>query len=236
MKSAESFHDSIADEFDELMDHYDLERRIEVVFETLLEGKDLRGRTVLDAGCGTGAFSAQARARGARVVALDIGPALLRLARAKAKTDVVCASVLTLPFGDGVFDLVISSECIEHTPDPRRAVKELIRVLRPGGLVALTCPNRFWLWSCRLANSLGLRPYRGLENWPSWSEIEDWLSQPPATLEAHFGLHMFPFVVPASHSLLRSLDRWGHRLGRGFVNQCARARRLEEDPKPSPEG
>ena len=46
-----------------------------------------------------------------------------------------------LPFGDGTFDTVISCETIEHVPDPYRAVRELARVLRPGGRLFLTTPN-----------------------------------------------------------------------------------------------
>jgi SAM-dependent methyltransferase len=116
--------------------------------------------------------------------------------------------------------VVISSECIEHTPSPATAVAELVRVLRPGGIFVITCPNRFWHWSCRLANALGIRPYCGLENWPSWSSLRDWSRANDIEIQRHIGLHLFPFVLTPTHGLLRLLDRAGTRLGPLYVNQC----------------
>lgn len=214
------FYDGIADEFDDLMNHYDLERRLDVVFDELLGGIDLRGALVLDAGCGTGEFSTAALARGARVVSVDIGPALLRRTRSKGIERVVAADVAGLPFASGTFDVVLSSECIEHTPSPRSSVLELTRVLRPGGRLALTCPNRTWYWSCAVADRLGIRHYKGLENWPRWSALREWVSEGGVAVSAHRGLHLFPFVLSATQPLLRRLDRLGHAGGPLYVNQC----------------
>ena len=69
----ERFYDTIAGEFDALMNPYDLGRRLEVVFEDLLGGRTLTGFSVLDVGCGTGSFTLAAIGRGARVTSLDIG-------------------------------------------------------------------------------------------------------------------------------------------------------------------
>ena len=215
-------YDTIAADFDQLMNRYDLERRMQVMFDELLGGVDLRDRVVLDAGCGTGYFSAEARARGARVVALDIGPRLLQTARQKGVDHVVAADVARMAFADESFDVVISSECIEHTPSPRASVLEMTRVLRRGGILAVTCPNRTWRWSCTLANALGLRPYLGLENWPGWWTLRAWLAEGGIVVERHVGLHLFPFMLSASHPLLRRLDAAGAWLGPLFVNQCVR--------------
>src|ERR1700752_1968318 len=62
--SSERFYDTIADDFDALMNPYDLERRLDVVFGELLSGRPLSARTVLDVGCGTGAFTLAAVERG----------------------------------------------------------------------------------------------------------------------------------------------------------------------------
>jgi SAM-dependent methyltransferase len=214
------FYDTIAGDFDEIMNGYDLGRRLEVVYDDLLGDVDLSGRRVLDAGCGTGFFSARARAAGAEVVSLDIGVNLLRMARKKGLTRLAAADLLAAPFPDAAFDVVVSSECIEHTPFPPAAVAELARVLKPGGLLALTCPNRFWHWSCVVAGVLGVRPYQGFENWPGWWSLERWLRAGGVSVRRHLGLHLFPFVLTPTHPLLRRLDRAGNLAGPLFVNQC----------------
>ena len=214
------FYDSIASDFDEIMNHYDLQRRLEVIFDQLLNGKDLSGLKLLDAGCGTGYFSRRALAAGADVVSLDIGVNLLKEAQKKGARKPVASDVTKLAFAGDSFDVVISSECIEHTPSPATAVAELVRVLRPGGIFVITCPNRFWHWSCRLANALGIRPYLGLENWPSWSSLRDWSRASGIEIQQHIGLHLFPFVLTPTHPLLRFLDKAGNTLGPLYVNQC----------------
>lgn len=219
----ELFYDTIADRFDDIMNRYDVHRRIDTIYDVLLGAYDLTGRTLLDAGCGTGWFSAAARERGAVVTALDIGPRLLEQVRRKCDAKTVVGDVMNLEFRDDTFDVIVSSECIEHTTDPRRAVSELIRVCKPGGLIALTCPNRHWQWACTLANALRLRPYEGLENWPSWKELRRWITEGGATIRSMRGIHLFPFQIRMLHPLLRRLDAFGDVLGPWCVNQAVLA-------------
>jgi ubiquinone/menaquinone biosynthesis C-methylase UbiE len=216
----EYFYDSIAGDFDALMNPYDLRRRLEVVFDDLLGAEPLTGRRVLDVGCGTGHFSLAATARGAEVVSVDIGIELLRTARGKGVGRVVTGDAGALPFPGSSFDVVVSSECIEHTVDPERSVAEMLRVLRPDGLLALTCPNRTWHWSVVVANALKLRPYRGLENWPSRSTLRRWIENRHARVLRHVGIHCFPFTLALTHPLLRRLDAFGSSLGIFYVNQA----------------
>lgn len=213
-------YDLIAEEFDSIMNRYDVERRLNVVFDQLLDHLDLKGRRLLDAGCGTGLFSVQAAKRGATVVSLDCGKNLLRETRRKGITAVVAGDAARMPVRDGAFDVVVSSECVEHTPSPAATVQELVRVLRPGGWLVVTCPNAFWRWSCTIAGALKLRSYHGLENWPTWGELRTWATDAGIRVHQHIGLHLFPFVFTATHPILRRFDRLGSRWGPIYVNQC----------------
>ena len=108
-------YDAISQKFDSIMDHYDVERRLHVVYEELLRDVSLNGMLLLDAGCGTGWFSREAARRGATVVSLDCGKNLLRETRQKGLNLLVAADAALMPIRDGSFDVVVSSECIEHT-------------------------------------------------------------------------------------------------------------------------
>ncbi len=103
------------------------------------------GRRVLDAGCGVGYGAAMLRRAGAEhVTAVDISEAIVEVARQAAPEGVSCeaADIQQLPYADASFDFVVCFEAIEHVEDPDRALDELARVLSPGGLLAISSPNR----------------------------------------------------------------------------------------------
>lgn len=226
----ERFYDTIADSFDDIMNAYDVRRRLEVVFDELLADVDLREKSLLDAGCGTGRFSESAVCRGATVTSVDIGASLLKHVARRCAARPACGDIMQLPFADETFDVVISSECIEHTPDPQRAVNELIRVCRAGGQIVITCPNRAWHWSLAVANALRIRPYAGLENWPGWFQLRRWIRSAGAACVKSKGIHLFPFHLNATHGVLRSLDCLGGALGPLYVNQAVLAVRTRSAP------
>ncbi|WP_197093746.1 class I SAM-dependent methyltransferase [Nonomuraea sp. SBT364] len=102
------------------------------------DGPGARTR-VLDAGCGSGVVTAGALARGARVTAFDSDAAMAGLAaRRHPEAEVLVARLPRLPFADGTFDAVAGNFIINHAPDTAAALRELRRVLRPGGTAALT--------------------------------------------------------------------------------------------------
>lgn len=213
-------HDRMADAFDYVMNRYDLERRLQVLIDDFLGDCDLQSLYALDAGAGTGWGSCRLKGRGARVVSMDIGPRLVRLAASRCDTIGVVGDLLKVPFPNDTFDIVFSTEVIEHTPNPRQAVRELYRVLKPSGRLALSTPNKAWLWAVKLANHSGARPYTGLENflWPG--ELRRELEQQGGTIIRHTGLHLFPFQLSLLHGLLRRLDRYGDKLLPLMINQC----------------
>jgi SAM-dependent methyltransferase len=99
------------------------------------------GMRVLDVGCGTGVAAITAARMGAQVKAIDLTPQLLERARengAVAEVNVEWreGDAEELPFGDLEFDIVLSQFAHIFAPRPEVALKEMLRVLRPGGTIA----------------------------------------------------------------------------------------------------
>jgi ubiquinone/menaquinone biosynthesis C-methylase UbiE len=111
-----------------------------------------RGQRVLDAGSGTGIFTGAFLARGANVVGLDISFAMLRRAAEKNAAlagQEVAADMMHLPFGDCGFDKTVSVTALEFIPDAPRAVDELFRVTKRGGIVVVATLNSLSPWADR---------------------------------------------------------------------------------------
>ena len=115
-----------------------------------------QGELILDAGCGTGVFMLDFLRAGAAVVGLDVSAPMLRAAIAKthpypfaAPFSGVLGDMLRLPFGDGAFDKSVSVTALEFIADGQRAVGELFRVTRPGGLVVVATLNSLSPWAAR---------------------------------------------------------------------------------------
>jgi SAM-dependent methyltransferase len=107
--------------------------------------QDIAGKWVLDAGCGAGRFAEIAAGRRAELVALDFSSAVEAAAQTLKpfpNTDVVQGSILEPPFRPGVFDFAYSLGVIQHTPDPRRAIKQLVPLVKPGGRFGVTIYGR----------------------------------------------------------------------------------------------
>ncbi len=112
------------------------------------------GDRVLDMGCGGGRHAFALYRRGADVVALDLDEAELKDVSgmfaamrdegevpAGARAQAVRGSAYALPFDDATFDRVVAAEVLEHLPQDQQAMAELVRVLKPGGLIAVTVPR-----------------------------------------------------------------------------------------------
>ncbi|MFJ8821091.1 class I SAM-dependent methyltransferase [Streptomyces sp. NPDC102467] len=106
----------------------------------LLDAAGVReGVRVLDVGTGTGTAAAAASARGAQVAAVDAEPGMVaRAAQAVPGADIRCAGLPRLPFPDASFDAIVGNFVLNHVGQPRAALKELRRLARPEGLIAVT--------------------------------------------------------------------------------------------------
>jgi SAM-dependent methyltransferase len=120
-----------------------------LVLEMLNPGE---GEKILDAGCGTGIFTLDYLAAGAEVVGLDISGPMLAAATRKAAGypfTAIQGDMVDLPFEDGTFDKAVSVTALEFIEDGKRAVDELFRVTKKGGLVVVGTLNSLSPWAAR---------------------------------------------------------------------------------------
>jgi ubiquinone/menaquinone biosynthesis C-methylase UbiE len=126
-------------------------RNRERVLRALVSRYAVPGEPILDAGCGTGL---NLRHLPAGSVGLDINPRNIEVVRRRVPE---CRPVLgdleAMPFLDETFGTVLCSEVLEHVPDPSRAISEIHRVLRPGGVLIGSVPARSWIWRLRFLST-----------------------------------------------------------------------------------
>lgn len=108
------------------------------LFEAVLEATAVgAGTRLLDVGCGSGMLLTLAAERGAEPSGIDVTPELLAIARERLPgADLREGDMESLPFADAAFDAVTGVNAFQFAGDPRRALAEAARVLRPGGLLA----------------------------------------------------------------------------------------------------
>jgi SAM-dependent methyltransferase len=162
---------------------------------------DIQGcKRILDAGCGNGRYSRFLLRRAdpdAQITAFDYSRGMLQRARNRLGTERVthvAADLTRLPYADGIFDAIVCGWVLEHLPDPRPGLRELARVLQPGGkLLLLATEDTFngamcsRMWHCRTYNRADLRKVSA-ECGFNW-EREIWFSR------LHAWLHLGGIIV-----------------------------------------
>ncbi len=149
--------------------------------------EDLKGKLVLDVGCGMGRFAEVATRWGARVVGIDLSAAAQVAARNLVDREFIAlqADVFALPFALEAFDFIYSIGVLHHTPSCERAVKALPQYLKPGGYLSV------WLYS-------------GYNKWYRFSDLYRRITHrmPPRLLHG-----ILSVVVPILNGVDRGL-RW----------------------------
>lgn len=168
---------------------------------------------MLDAGAGDGRLAVELATAGARVIALDRSGGMLGLARERARAMevplwAVQGVVEGLPFPSATFDRVVVSTVLCFSPDPRKALAELARVLKPGGVLVLAELGRWSTWN------LG-RWIRGRRGDPLWSGTRFWRRAELEALTRGAGLRpdawdSAVFYSPAGHA--RGISRVSEKL------------------------
>jgi ubiquinone/menaquinone biosynthesis C-methylase UbiE len=207
MENQQTYFDHLGDDFEKLMDDYDVSRRCYLIFNQLLKDEDIEGKKVLEVGSGTGRISQEIVSRKADLTILDIGENLVRQVREKLSCKGAAGDACCLPFDSNSFEVVISSECIEHTLMPQKAIKEMCRVCRPGGIVCITSPNKLWYPVLWLSIKLNIRKFRGIENWLFSGQASSTMKQSKMSDIQLSGCHLWPFQLKFSRTVLRWFDK-----------------------------
>ena len=220
MSSADriDYFNGLGDKFEQYMSDYDVERRQFLIFSQLLKDKKLQGADVLEVGCGTGRFSEQIVKLGGKLTVLDIGSNLVDEVTRRLSCAGLVGDACDLPIADGSFDFVISSECIEHTLNPKQAIKEMCRVCRQGGMVCLTSPNKLWYPVLVASRKLRLRRFSGIENWVWPREAVAVMLEEGIRDVVIGGCHLWPFQIKFSRFVLRRVDALGRWLYPVMIN------------------
>ncbi|UZE92307.1 MAG: class I SAM-dependent methyltransferase [Methanosarcinales archaeon] len=123
------------------------ESRVKKIIKLILESNLPHKSKILDLGCASGNISLPLIFHGFDVYSVDIKQNVLGWCNKKAKTNKlkscsIVANALDLPFKDEVFDCVVATEMIEHLDSPSEGIDEIKRVLKEGGTIVLSTPNR----------------------------------------------------------------------------------------------
>jgi SAM-dependent methyltransferase len=191
-----------------------------------LVGKlDVRGKTVLEVGAGTGRDSLELAARGAEVWTLDYSDESLELTRRAAgdRLRIVCGDALSLPFGNGSFDIVFHQGLLEHFRQPLDLLAENHRVLRAGGCLLVDVPQRYHYYTAMKHALMAVdRWFAGWETEFSAGELCALMERAGFEVEGCYGENLFPPVW--YRGARRTLLRLGVRLPMYPLSSPAMAR------------
>jgi SAM-dependent methyltransferase len=168
------------------------------VIERVMNGLELpSGARILDAGCGSGRNMVEL-ARHGTVTGVELSKTSVDIARSRGAGEVIEGSVLEMPLADDSFDLAVTLDVIEHLQDDLGALRELRRLVAPGGALLVTVPAYQWLWSGHDEINHHFRRYtrrslRAVAEQAGWKQVRT----------TYFNSLLLPVAI-----LLRILDRF----------------------------
>ncbi|MCC6179577.1 MAG: class I SAM-dependent methyltransferase [Chloroflexi bacterium] len=155
----------------------------------------LEGRRILDIGCGLGMYVDKFRRFSDEVYGVDVDPEKVAQA-SEWLPNISVAPGEHLPFEDGMFDVILLNEVIEHVDDDRLTIQEAYRCLRPGGHIIIYAPNRLYPFETHGFYVFGTYYFRLLP-------VVNWL---PQAIRDVFCPHVRVYTARAIRDLFRGLD------------------------------
>lgn len=154
---------------------------------------------ILDVGCGTGG-TMKALADAGDVYGCDVSPLALGFCRQRSFQRLFCSTAEDLAVADNSFDALVNCDVLEHIKDDQRALEQMYRVIRPGGVLILTVPAHPYLWSEHDEALAHRRRY-------TYQEFTDKLQEAGYRIEKLSAAVSFVFPVILAFRLLQRLVR-----------------------------
>lgn len=187
-----------------------LGRRKAYAMEMLGVAADRRGGLAVDLGCGSGVYLSELATMGYQTFGMDLSPEMVRVARTKSAPHVVrlvSGDVERVPFRTASFDVVLSIGVLGYLHEDDRALREIDRILKPGGLLMLNVRNRFPLTSLHYSVRRELRSNRGSS---SDVAIADWTGDLRGYHNKVYTLKKFEKVIAQYGYALIDSRTFGH--------------------------
>lgn len=219
----------IAKGYDEIAEVLAMSTKFYRLCASLIAPKIFPGTTVLDIGCGQGLQLAEIRKLRpyAKLYGMDISPKLVNLARKHVPGgDFQTGDADNLGYADSQFDVVVMTEVLEHLSDPVLALTQLKRVLKPGGWLLMTVPNRDWLrYDWYQDNRMAYQPVD--DKWYCVDEVQSYLKQAGFDIRRITGAENFYF----GGGVLRLLEKVALYLCPRLQRKMKRALYLSQKPE-----
>jgi len=216
IRKSELYFEEIGRSFDAWASPYDVQQRIRLI--NAMMPRNSLSLSSLEVGCGRGSISEQIVPKVAHLMVVDISGRLARDVGTRLNVEWRKEDACQLTFQDESFDLVISSECIEHTIDPQQALAEMARVVKKNGSLILTSPNKIWYPVLWVSTKIRLRRFSGNEIWLFPFEAVRLLKKQGFRNIIVSGCHLFPWQLPFAKSVLPFFDRFGRQLYPFMIN------------------
>ncbi|MCR9247135.1 MAG: class I SAM-dependent methyltransferase [bacterium] len=179
-------------------------------------GADRGSGRVLEIGCGAGGMLGPLSRYG-EIAGLDIDHEYVGVCKERGFPNVLCGSGYELPFKDDAFDLICLFDTIEHIPDDEQALREVRRVLKPGGALFVSVPAYQWLWSQNDRIAHHQRRYTATR----LRSVLKRAGLKPQRI-SYFNTFLLPIIIP-SVLWQKLMDRLG-RLPEGYNNTSVKIR------------
>ena len=228
MQNKENFYNSIAYRFSEYKNKYDTNRRKEILIDNYLSNIDYRNKKILDCGCGDGYFISIINkiSQTINISGCDISTNLIKIAKETNKEVNFFEHNIYKNKTPNTYDIIISSEVIEHCEDPKKALKNICESVSSDGYLILSTPNKLWNVVVKIASLLKLRPFQGYENFLTYNEIIKTLEENNFKVLKFNGIHIYPFQFGFNkfHKFIDEQSKFINRLKINYAFLAKKAR------------